>query len=310
MVDVSDEFVISVNAVRKAVTNKTKAIIPVDIAGWPCDNNALLNLVNEPGILRLYKPDSEIQQKLNRILILSDSAHSFGASQNGVPSVSISDISIFSLHAVKNLTTAEGGAICLNLPEPFDNGIVYKYLRMMTLNGQTKDAYSKTVIGGWKYDIVMQGMKINMPDICAAIGLAQIKKYGTIMIERKRVFERYSRLLKEYPWAQLPPQDNNIQTSSYHLYALRLYNITEAQRDLMITDISNSGISVNVHFIPMPMLSLFKEHGYKIEDFPIAYDNYSREISLPIYPQLTNSQIDYIVKKVAESYLSVVETHD
>jgi dTDP-4-amino-4,6-dideoxygalactose transaminase len=181
---------------------------------------------------------------------------------------------------------------------------------MMTLNGQTKDAYSKTVIGGWKYDIVMQGMKINMPDICAAIGLAQIKKYGKIMIERKRVFERYSQLLKKFPWAQLPPQDNKTQTSSYHLYALRIHKITEKQRDLMVTEISNSGISVNVHFIPMPMLSLFKEHGYRIEDFPVSYDNYSREVSLPIYPQLTNSQIDYIVDKVAESYHSVAERND
>ena len=310
MVDVNDEFVISVDAVKNAITHKTKAIIPVDIAGWPCDNNALLKLVKQDNIVKLFNPDSEVQQKLNRIIIISDSAHSFGASQNGFSSVALSDISIFSLHAVKNLTTAEGGAICLNLPEPFDNGLVYKYLRMMTLNGQTKDAYSKTVVGGWKYDIIMQGFKFNMPDICAAIGLAQIRKYGQLIQERKRVFDRYSKLLKKYDWVQLPPQDNKNQTSSYHLFALRIHNIIESQRDLMITDISKTGVSVNVHFIPMPMLTLFKEQGYRIEDYPIAYDNYSREISLPIYPQLTNEQIDYIVEKVAESYYLLVQPND
>jgi dTDP-4-amino-4,6-dideoxygalactose transaminase len=310
MVDVNDEFVISVDAVKNAITHKTKAIIPVDIAGWPCDNKALLKLVKQQDILKLFNPDSEVQQTLNRIIIISDSAHSFGASQKGFSSVALSDISIFSLHAVKNLTTAEGGAICLNLPEPFDNGLVYKYLRMMTLNGQTKDAYSKTVIGGWKYDIISQGFKINMPDICAAIGLAQIKKYANLLLERKRIFEMYSKLLGKFKWVQLPPQDNKNQTSSYHLFALRINNITESQRDLIVTEISKTGISVNVHFIPMPMLTLFKEQGYRIEDYPVAYDNYSREISLPIYPQLTNLQISYIVKKVAESYYSVVKTND
>ena len=310
MVDVNEEFVISVDAVRRAITHRTKAIIPVDIAGWPCDVKSLLKLVKQNDIVKLFKPDSDIQQKLNRIIIISDSAHSFGASQNGVSSVALSDISIFSLHAVKNLTTAEGGAICLNLPMPFNNGLVYKYLRLMTLNGQTKDAYSKTVVGGWRYDIVMQGFKINMPDICAAIGLAQIRNYTNLLHERKRIFDRYSELLGKYEWVQLPPQDNIKQTSSYHIFALRVRNITESQRDLIVTEISKTGISVNVHFIPMPMLTLFKNKGYRIEDFPVSYDNYSREISLPIYPQLTNSQINYIVDNVVESYSSVIKGND
>jgi dTDP-4-amino-4,6-dideoxygalactose transaminase len=310
MVDVTDEFVISVNSVRNAITSRTKAIIPVDIAGWPCDIQSLMDLVREDNIMNMFKPESDIQQKLGRIIIISDSAHSFGASKNGVSSVALSDISIFSLHAVKNLTTAEGGAICINLPEPFENGPLYKYLRMMTLNGQTKDAYSKTVVGGWKYDIVAQGFKINMPDICAAIGLAQIKKYRHLLLERKRVFYRYSEQFSKYNWAQLPPQDNAIQTSSYHLYALRILDITEGQRDLIVTETSNSGIAVNVHFIPMPMLTLFKQLGYKIEDYPVSYDNYSREISLPIYPQLTNQQVDYIVEKIAESYYSICKSND
>jgi dTDP-4-amino-4,6-dideoxygalactose transaminase len=307
MVDVTSDFVISVDAIRKAITPKTKAILPVDIAGWPCDYPSLMNLVKEPEIVKLFHPESEIQSRLNRILVLADSAHSFGSFQGGKSAASYSDISIFSLHAVKNLTTAEGGAICINLPDSFNNGEIYKYLRMMTLNGQTKDAFTKTKAGGWRYDIVMQGLKINMPDVCAAIGLAQIRQYDKLLAERKRIFFRYSELLGKNEWIQLPPQDNEFQHSSYHLYALRIKNISEGQRDLIIDEITKADIAVNVHFIPMPMLSLFKELGYRIENYPVAYDNYSREISLPIYPQLTNEQVDYIVENIVKAYHIVIK---
>lgn len=307
MVDVTDEFNISVEAIRCAITSKTKAIIPVDIAGWPCDYEAIMRLVFEPNIVAKFISESEIQNQLGRIMIIADSAHSFGATQNGKPIGSIADISIFSLHAVKNLTTAEGGAICFNLPKPFDNNEIYKYLRMMTLNGQTKDAYTKTEAGGWKYDIVMKGVKINMPDICAAIGLSQIRIYDKLLAKRKKVFDRYSELLGRFNWVQLPPQDNEIQTSSYHLFALRVRNITEVHRNLIIEEITKAGISVNVHFIPMPMLTLFKGLGYEIGDFPVSFNNYSREISLPIYPQLTYEQIDFIVNNIENAYLKVVK---
>lgn len=310
MVDVNEQFNISVDAIRKAITPKTKAIIPVDIAGWPCDNDSIMNMVQEKAVIDLFMPETLIQNRLKRILVISDSAHSFGAVQNKVSSVTKSDISIFSLHAVKNLTTAEGGAICLNMPKPFDNGEIYDTFRMLSLNGQTKDAYSKSKAGGWKYDIIMQGFKINMPDVCAAIGLAQIRNYDWILAERRRVFNLYTELLGKYNWVQLPPQDNDNQTSSYHLFALRIYNITEVQRDLMIDGISNQGIAVNVHFIPMPMLTFFKELGYKIEDYPVAFDNYSREISLPIYPQLSNVQIKFIVDQIVKVYYSTMSNHD
>jgi len=306
MVDVTDEFVISVKEIRKAITAKTKAIIPVDIAGWPCDYDAIMKLVCEPSVVSSFKPESEIQRRMNRIMVIADSAHSFGSSQRGKPASNYADLSIFSLQAVKNLTTAEGGAICINLPQPFNNKDVYKYLRMMTLNGQTKDAFTKTEAGAWKYDIVMQGMKINMPDICAAIGLAQIRIYDKLLMERKRIFQYYSELLEVYNWIQLPPQDTETQTSSYHLYALRVKDITEEQRDKIIDEITTGGIAVNVHFIPMPMLSLFKELGYKIGDYPIAYDNYTREISLPIYPQLTNNQVEYIVDHIVIAYNKII----
>jgi len=307
MVDVDDEFLISVPGIREKITSRTKAIIPVDIAGWPCNYQGIMKIVKEKEVTDLYVPESDIQKKLNRILVIADAAHSFGAMLDGKSSVGTADISIYSLHAVKNLTTAEGGAICLNLPDPFDNKEIYKYLRMMTLNGQTKDALSKSKAGGWKYDIVMMGLKINMPDICAAIGLAQIQEYAKLLERRKEVYNLYSDLLGKYEWAQLPPRDTRKQTSSYHIYALRIKNITEDQRDKIMESIADAGIAVNVHFIPMPMLTLFKNLGYRIEEFPVAYDNYSREISLPIYPQLSDSDVEYIVKHIVLSYKKVVD---
>jgi dTDP-4-amino-4,6-dideoxygalactose transaminase len=239
-------------------------------------------------------------------MVIGDCAHSFGATYYGKSVAKIPDISIFSLHAVKNLTTAEGGAICLNLPSSFDNPEVYKYLKMMSLNGQTKDAFSKSEAGSWRYDIVMPGMKINMPDVCAAIGLAQLRQYKKLLAERKRIYDLYSELFAQYDWAELPPQDNDFQTSSYHLFALRIIGIGETKRDEIIIELANRGIAANVHFIPMPMLSLFKGLGYKIDEYPVAYDNFSREISLPIYPQLTNDQIRFIVDSVASSFHKVM----
>jgi dTDP-4-amino-4,6-dideoxygalactose transaminase len=301
MVDINSDFDISVNEIRKAITPRTKAIMPVDIAGWPCDYDAINKLVCEKEVVDQFEPGSDIQKQLGRVMVIGDCAHSFGAVK-GLRSVAVfPDISIFSLHAVKNITTAEGGVICLNLPEPFINSSLQKHLKMMALNGQTKDAFSKSQAGGWKYDIIMQGMKINMPDVCAAIGLAQIRKYDYILSERRRIFNLYTDLLKKFDWAELPPQDNDDQRSSYHLYALRIKDIGEDQRDLIIKDITDSGIAVNVHFIPLPMLTLFGSLGYKIEDYPVAYNNFSREISLPIYPQLTSDNVEFIVDNVVRA---------
>jgi len=306
MVDINDEFVISKEAIRKAITPRTKAIIPVDIAGWPCDYEGIMNLINEKEIIALFQPESEVQKNLNRIILIADAAHSFGATYKGKSPAVIPDISIYSLHAVKNLTTAEGGAICINLPSPFNNTEIYKYLRMMTLNGQSKDAFQKSEAGGWKYDILMQGLKINMPDICASIGLAQIRIYNRLLAERKILFQKYSDSFGVFDWIQLPPQDTLNQTSSYHLYALRIRGINENQRDLMIKEITKAGIAVNVHFIPLPMLTLFKGLGFRIEDYPSSYYNYSREISLPIYPQLTTDQVDYIVQQTVIAYKKII----
>ncbi len=308
MIDINDDFTVDIGLIREKITSKTKVIMPVDIAGWPCDYESINQLVNEPVVRNKFISKHKNQEKLGRILILSDAAHSIGAKVNQVETGVLTDITIFSFHAVKNITTAEGGVICINLPAPFNNEEEYAYLRMMTLNGQTKDAFSKSKAGGWRYDIIDLGLKINMPDVCAAIGLAQIRKYDhNLLTERKRVFDQYSKAFSGLSWAQLPPQDDGKRTSSYHLYALRIKGITESQRDAIIDEISKTGVAVNVHFVPMPMLTLFKKLGYDIKDFPRSFDNYSREISLPIYPQLSTEQVEYIIEAVANAYTVVIK---
>lgn len=303
MVDSGEDFNISPEAIRKAITPRTKAVIPVDIAGFPCNYDAINRIVASPEIKALFEPSSPVQEKLGRILVLNDAAHSLGAYYQSEKRTGCeTDVAVFSLHAVKNVTTAEGGAICLNLPAPFDNGQLYKELRMMSLNCQTKDAFTKSKAGGWRYDIVGLGMKVNMADVNAAVGLAQIRQYDRLLKERKRVFAAYDKAFSACGWAICPPSVQDGRESSYHIYALRIKNFTEAQRDRMIEKITEREVAVNVHFIPMPMLSFFKGLGYKMEDYPQAYRNYSAEISLPIYPQLTEEQIGFIIETVKKAY--------
>lgn len=307
MVDVNEDFTMDVSKIEQAITNKTKVIMPVDIAGWPCDYDVINALIKRESIKRHFIAESDKQALLGRVLVVSDAAHSIGALYKETPAGKLTDLTIFSFHAVKNITTAEGGAICLNLPGSFNNEEEFKLMKLYTLNGQNKDAFTKSQAGGWKYDILFAGLKVNMPDICAAIGLAQIRKYKEVLlVERERVARRYHAFFSQYPFFQLPMLEDKERKSSFHLYALRINSISEVQRDLIIESVTTTGVSVNVHFIPMPILTVFKDRGYKIEDFPIAYDNYSREISLPIYPQLTNEQIDYICEAVLASYKKVV----
>ena len=304
MVDSGADFNISVEAIRKAITPRTKAIIPVDIAGFPCDYDRIMALVTEPEIQRSFQATSTIQEKLGRILVMNDAAHSLGDyySKNQRTGCE-TDVAIFSLHAVKNVTTAEGGAICLNLPEPFDNEELYNELRMTSLNCQTKDAFSKSKAGGWRYDITGFGMKINMADVNAAIGLAQIREYPKLLQERKRVFNTYSEAFSQCEWAVTPPSVQGERETSYHIYALRIKGFTEEQRDRMIDEIAKSEVAVNVHFIPMPMLSFFKSMGYDIQNYPQAYENFKCEISLPIYPQLDREKLNFIIETVKAAYI-------
>lgn len=304
MVDVEDDFNISVKAIEKAITKNTKAIIPVDIAGWPCDYDAILDVADRKK--GMFVPNHLNQEKLNRILILSDSAHAIGSRYKNQYVGKTSDICVFSFHAVKNVTTAEGGAVCLNLPtDKFNNNEEYTYLKCFALNGQTKDAFTKAQAGGWKYDIIYPGLKINMPDVLAAIGVAQLPEYfESILEKRAEIYSFYQSFFQTKSWAIIPPFRNDEKQSSCHLYALRIKDITEEQRDNIIDMISNDGVSVNVHFQPLPLLSLFKKMGFKITNYPKAYNNFKCEISLPIYPQLSIEELDYIVRSIEKAVLT------
>ena len=301
MVDSGDDLNISVDAIRRAITPRTKAIIPVDIAGWPCDYDAIMQLVNEPEVKAMFQPTSPVMERMGRITVINDSAHSIGSHYRGRASGSETDIAIFSLHAVKNITTAEGGAVCLNMPAPFDNRQLYNELRLMSLNCQTKDAFTKSQAGGWRYDIVGMGMKANMADVNAAIGLAQIRQYPQLLERRRHIFETYNSAFGQRPWAVLPPSADGQRESSYHIYALRIKDFTEEQRDATIAEISKSEVAVNVHFTPLPMLTLFRELGYDMSLYPQAYRNFAHEITLPCYPQLTDEQVQFVIDTVVEA---------
>ncbi|HLV38837.1 DegT/DnrJ/EryC1/StrS aminotransferase family protein [Xanthomarina sp.] len=300
MVDVEKDFNIATHEIEKVITKKTKAIIPVDIAGWPCNYSDIYAIINKKK--ELFIPKHENQEKLGRVLVISDSAHSIGATYKSEYLGKITDITVFSFHAVKNVTTAEGGAVCINLPEPFKNQDEYNYLRCFSLNGQTKDAFTKSKAGDWRYDIIYPGLKMNMPDILAAIGVAQLPEYFEKTLQnRVEIYEYYHTFFKTKSWAILPPYKSDDKTSSCHLYALRIKDISESERDAIIDKISKEGVAVNVHFQPLPMLSLFKEMGFDIDNYPVAYNNYKSEISLPIYPQLTKNELEYIVSTVTNA---------
>ena len=300
MVDVNaDDFDVCLEKVRRAITNKTKVIMPVDLGGMPCAYDELFELVETEEVKTLFQAKTEEQRKLGRILILSDSAHSIGAEYKGRKAGSLADVSVFSFHAVKNLTTAEGGAIMLNLPEPFDNEEVYRYLCTYTLHGQNKDALAKTKKGAWRYDVLVSGFKGNMTDIMASIGLVELSRYEDDTLHyRKCIYDQYTDAFARYGWAELPIYETEDRKSSYHVYCLRVKGITEQQRDEIIQRIFDKDVSVNVHFQPLPLLSAFKNKGYKIEDYPVAYDNYCREISLPVWYGLSEEMVKTVIDAV------------
>lgn len=308
-VDVKNDFNIDPDKIREAITVRTKVIMPVDFGGWPCDYDAIMGLVKEQGIRSAFRPSTEIQKMLGRILVLSDSAHSLGARYKGKMAGSLADVSVFSFHAVKNLTTAEGGAVALCLPSPFVNEDIYRHLCVKTLHGQNKDALAKMQKGNWKYDIVEPGYKMNMTDILASIGLVELDRYESETLpKRKRICQSYTAFLSKLEWA-IPPVISDGQTeSSYHLYPLRIHGVDEAGRDEIIRRISERDVSVNVHFIPVPMMSYYKGIGYSIHDYPNTYSLYSTEISLPVYFDLTDEQIGTVLEAVALSVEEVLKS--
>ena len=303
----SDDFNISLASIEKAITAKTKVIMPVDFGGFPCDIHQITELAKKNATR--FKPATFEQTTLNRILILSDAAHSLGASCRGEKVGSLSDITVFSFHAVKNLTTSEGGAVALNLPPPFDNELIYQHLCIKTLHGQNKDALAKTQKGNWRYDIVEAGYKYNMTDISAAMGLVELKRYeDDILIKRQKICEAYTAAFSKFAWAQLPTLKTDISISSYHLFPLRIREISEDQRDAIIQEIFDHEVSVNVHFIPLPMTSFYKNLGYNINDYPVAFDNYKREISLPVFYDLTDEMVIEVINAVVSSVHKIINT--
>jgi dTDP-4-amino-4,6-dideoxygalactose transaminase len=299
MVDVNQEdFNISVDAIKKAITPKTKAIIAVDLAGFPCDYQQIFDVVKSQEALRQFSPNNDLQQKLGRILLISDAAHSFGASISGVRSGALADISTFSFHAVKNLTTAEGGAICFNLPAVFDTDEIYKEFCTKILHGQNKDALAKTQKGNWRYDVEEPGFKCNMTDIQAAIGLIELRRYQENLDRRKAIFEAYDQAFSSEDWAIIPLHTTENKISSYHLYQLRIANVTEQQRDAIMQAIFDQDVSVNVHFLPLPTLTAYKKRGYKMEDYPETWNKYHNEISLPVYYDLNDKLVLRVIEAV------------
>jgi dTDP-4-amino-4,6-dideoxygalactose transaminase len=308
MCDVGDDFNIDVNKIESLITERTKVIIPVDVGGMPCDYDELNSLVRSKKIRSLFTPNNERQELLGRVLILADAAHSIGATYKGQNSGVLADASAFSFHAVKNLTTAEGGALAVNMPDRFDHERIYKELNVKALHGQTKDAFAKVKKGGWRYDVIEPGYKYNMTDILASIGLVELERYEEDTLAKRRyIFDRYTKELGKKDWAITPTYETDDKVSNYHLYMLRIKDVTEHERNLIIYEIYEQDVAVNVHYQPLPMLTYYKKMGYNVDHYPKAFENYTHEISLPVYYDLSDEDIDTVINAVVTAYDKVME---
>ena len=284
-------------AVEKAITERTKAIIPVDLAGIPCDYDRLFEIVERKK--GLFRPTNDIQRALGRIAICADAAHAFGASWHGQMVGSIADFSSFSFHAVKNFTTAEGGALSWRTIPGIDNEALYHQVQLLSLHGQSKDALAKTQLGAWEYDIVGPWYKCNMTDIMAALGLVQMKRYPALLARRKEIIERYDAAFKPLGVEVLRHYTDEY-TSSGHLYLTRIPNASLEERQEIIVKMAERGIATNVHYKPLPMMTAYKNLGFHIADFPNAYARFANEITLPLHTRLTDEEINYIIEQYTD----------
>lgn len=288
------------DAVEAAITSKTKAIIPVDLGGIPCDYDRLFSIVENKR--HLFVPASDLQEKLGRVAIVTDAAHAFGATWHGKMVGCVADFTNFSFHAVKNFTTAEGGAMTWrSIPGAEDDGL-YRRSQLLSLHGQSKDALTKSQLGTWEYDVMGPWYKCNMTDIAAAMGLAQFERYPAMLVRRREIIEHFDAALKPLGIETLPHFTENY-TSSGHLYLTRIPGIDEAKRREIIMKMSEAGISCNVHFKPLPMLTAYKKFGFDIADYPNAYAYYENEITLPLHTKLTDDEVEYII----ENYVAIVD---
>ena len=298
-----DTFEMDYDRVEQAITDRTKAIIPVDLGGIPCDYDCLYSIVERKK--QLFRPAGDLQRAMGRIAILADTAHSFGAEQMGKPAGCLADFSAFSFHAVKNFTTAEGGALTWRTIPGVDNEQIYKRLQLLSLHGQSKDALAKTQLGAWEYDIVGPWYKCNMTDVAAAMGLSQMKRYGTMLERRRQIISRYDGALVPLGVEPLPHYTDK-NRSSGHLYITRVPGITTEQRNNIIIKMAERGIACNVHYKPLPMHTAYRNMGFDIRDYPNAYARFANEITLPLHTCLTDEQVDYVIsayREVLKEYL-------
>lgn len=284
------------DAIEKAINERTKAIIPVDLGGVPCDYDRIFDIVNAKK--SLFRPANRIQEAIGRVVVLADTAHAFGAVYKDKKVGSIADFSAFSFHAVKNLTTAEGGALTWRTINGIDDEEIYKTVQLLSLHGQNKDALAKTKFGAWEYDVVAPWYKCNMTDIMAALGLAQLSRYDGMLARRKAIIERYDSALKPLGVKVLPHFTGD-HKSSGHLYITEIPNVTYEQRGEIINKMAEREIACNVHYKPLPLLTAYKDLGFDIKDYPNAYDHFAHEITLPLHTCLTDEEADYVISNFA-----------
>lgn len=280
-----------------AITEKTKAVIPVDLGGIPCDYDRIYEAVERKK--DLFRPNSEIQKAMGRIAVVADCAHALGAEKNGKMTGALADFSSFSFHAVKNFTTAEGGASCWKTIPGVDNDELYHQYQLLSLHGQSKDALAKTKLGAWEYDIVGPWYKCNMTDIMAAIGLKQLERYPGLLQRRAEIIRRYDAALQPLGVETLTHFGEDYRSSG-HLYITRVPNITEQQRNDIIIKMAEREIACNVHFKPLPMMTAYKTLGFDIEDYPNAYKHYANEITLPLHTKLSDEDVAYVIENFTE----------
>lgn len=297
-----DSFEMDYDALEKAITSKTKVIIPVDLAGKMCNYNKIFEIVERKK--HLFLANNNVQKILNRVVVLADAAHAFGAEYKGQVCGSVADFTSFSFHAVKNLTTAEGGALTWRPAVGLDDEALYKQFMLWSLHGQSKDALSKTQLGSWEYDILYTGYKCNMTDLAAAVGLVQLDRYPQLLACRRAIINRYDEALCGLPVAVLKHFDEKYKSSG-HLYLVRLDGKNEAQRNKLIELMAQKGVATNVHYKPLPMLTAYKNLGFNIKDFPNAYNVYKNEVTLPLHTLLSDDDVNYVVTSLKDCLIGL-----
>lgn len=292
-----DSLEMDYSKLEDAITQKTKVIIPVDLGGVPCDYEQIFSIVERKKYL--FQPENEIQKAIGRVIVMADVAHAFGATWKGKPVGSVADFSNFSFHAVKNFTTAEGGAVTWRDIEGIDNEVLYHQYQLLSLHGQSKDALAKMQLGAWEYDIIGPWYKCNMTDVVAGIGLAQMKRYRELLARRKEIIRKYDGAFKPLGIEVLDHYTDEHQSSG-HLYITRVPGITLEQRHEIIVKMAEAGVACNVHYKPLPMMTAYKNLGFDINDYPNAYKRFENEITLPLHTKLTDEEVEYVIEMFYE----------